>query len=41
MSTYGKLNLLLINSIDLVFNSLEMQEKLIQTESYYKMYYSV
>ena len=41
MSTYGKLNLLLINSTYLVFPSQEMQRKLLQTKLYYKFFYSV
>ena len=36
MSTYGKLNFLLINSINSIFISLEMQSRLIQTKLYCK-----
>ena len=36
MFTYEKLNLLLINSINFDFSSLEMQRRLIQTKLYYK-----
>ena len=41
ISTYGKLNFLPINSIYLVFSSLEMQRRLIQIKVYYKLFYSV
>ena len=37
----GKLNLLLKNSINLVFSSLEIQRRLIQIKSYYTFFYSV
>ena len=37
----GKLNLLLKNIINLVFSSLEIQRRLIQTKSYYTFFYSV
>ena len=37
ISTYGKLNLLSINRIFLVFPSREMQRKLMQTKVYYKL----
>ena len=40
MSTYGKLNLLLINSIYLVFFSLEIQRRLMQIEIYYSFFSS-
>ena len=38
ISTYRKLNLLLLNSIYLVFFPLEMQRRLIQTEVYYMFF---
>ena len=41
MSTYGKLNLLPIKSIYLVFSSRERQTRPIQTKVYYKNFYSV
>ena len=41
MSAYGKLNLLLINSIYFVFSSLEMHGRLIQTKLYYKLFHFV
>ena len=41
VSAYGKLSFLSINRIYLVFSSLEMPEKLIQTKVYYKLLYSV
>ena len=41
MSTYGKLNLLLINSIYLVFSSLEMESRLMQAKLHCKFFYSV
>ena len=41
ISTYGKLNLLPIKSIWLVFSSRESQGRLIQTKIYYKFFYSV
>ena len=37
ISTYGKLNLLPINSSFLVFPSREMQGRLMQTKVYYKL----
>ena len=40
-TTSGKLNFLLINNIYLIFSSLEMQERLIQTKVYYQLFYSV
>ena len=40
MSTYGKLNLLLINSIYVVFFSLEMRRKLMQIKIYYSFFSS-
>ena len=41
MSTYGKLNLLPINSIFLFFSSKEIKGRLIQTKVYYKLFYSI
>ena len=41
MSTYGKLNLLPIKSIYLVFSSRKRQIRLIQIKVYYKFFYSV
>ena len=41
MSTYGKLNLLPIKSIYLVFSSRKRQIRLIQIKVYYKLFYSV
>ena len=41
MSTCANLNFLPIKGIYLVFSSLEMQRRLIQTEEYYKLFYSV
>ena len=41
MSTYGKLNLLPIKSIYLVFSSRKRQIRLIQIKVYYKRFYSV
>ena len=41
ISTYGKLNLLPIKSIYLVFPSRESQRRLTQTKVYYKCFYSV
>ena len=38
ISTYGKLNLLPINSIFLTFSSREMQKRLTQTKVYYKLF---
>ena len=38
-SSCGKLNFLPISSIFLVFSSLEMQRRLIQTKVYYKLFY--
>ena len=38
---YGKVNLLLMSSINLVFSSLEMHRRLIQTKLYCKVFYSV
>ena len=40
MFTYGKLNLLLINGINLVFSYLEMQRRFIET-NLYKFFHSV
>ena len=41
MSTYGKLNVLPIKSIYLVFSSRKRQIRLIQIKVYYKLFYSV
>ena len=41
MSTYGKLNLLPIKSIYLVFSTRKRQIRLIQIKVYYKFFYSV
>ena len=41
MSTYGKLNVLPIKSIYLVFSSRKRQIRLIQIKVYYKFFYSV
>ena len=41
MSTYGKLNVLPIKSIYLVFSSRKRQIRLIQIKVYYKRFYSV
>ena len=41
MSTQGKLNLLLTNSIYFVFSSLKMQWRLIQTKLFYTIFHSV
>ena len=41
MSTYGKLNLLPIKSIYLVFSSRKRQIRLIEIKVYYKFFYSV
>ena len=41
MSTCGKLNLLPIKGIYLVFSSREKQRRLIQTKVYYKLFYSL
>ena len=38
MSTHGEQNLPFINSINLVFSSLEMQRRLMQAKSYYKLF---
>ena len=39
ISTYGKINLLPIKSIYLVFSSRERKRRLIQTKIYYKLFY--
>ena len=41
MSTYGKLNVLPIKSIYLVFSSRKRQIRLMQIKVYYKLFYSV
>ena len=41
ISTYGKLNLLPIKSIYLIFPSRERQRRLIQTKVYYKLFYTI
>ena len=41
LSIYGKLNFLPINSIYLVFSSLEMQRRVIQIKTHDKLFYSV
>ena len=38
MSKYGKLNLLLRNSIYLIFLSVEIQSRLVQTKLYYQIF---
>ena len=41
ISSYGKLDLLSMNSMSLIFSSREMQRRLIQTKVCYNLFYSV